>query len=72
MVVIALSKKHTKVSNDTKNRLINEVWSCAEENGMDWGFIMDSKTIQDSIDAISQRVATLSETVKLSKPPTKK
>ena len=66
-MMIVLSKKHTEVSEEMKRRLICAIWDYAEENGISYRFIMDSQAIQESIERISSRVATLSESVVIDK-----
>jgi hypothetical protein len=66
MVMIVKSKEWSKAYDEMKRRLYCEIWQYMEELGISHGFFLDSKTIQDAMETIANRVANLSERVIIS------
>lgn len=66
-MMIIKSRKHQK-SRDELDRIIRaEVYRFAHERGINLGFLEDSKTVQECIEAIAVRIADLEETTALDK-----
>lgn len=66
-MLIVMSKKYGKVSDEMKRRLTCVIWDYTDELGIPRQFFLDSKTIQGAIARISGKVANLSESVVLDK-----
>ena len=66
-MMIIKSRKHQK-SRDELDRIIRaEIYRFAHERGINLGFLEDSKTVQECIEAIAVRIADLEETTILDK-----
>jgi len=54
-----------KNRDDLRRRIVSETYQFAYRHGVPLKFLADSMTVQDSFDAISERIANLIEEVKL-------
>jgi hypothetical protein len=66
-MMIAHSEKYSEVYREMERRLICAIWEYGEENGIEHRFMLDSKSIHNSIATIASRVAQLSESVVINK-----
>ena len=67
MVVIVVSKKETKFCDGTYNDIWYKIVDIAQENGIPIWFLKDSKVIDESINAIVDKLYFFVENVKQDK-----
>ena len=67
MVVIVVPKEETEMIEEIRRILVSELYTYTYKIGIPFGFLVDSKSIQEALDTIAERTTTIYFNVKLDK-----